>query len=805
MHLSRGFRQMQKNICLVNAVILMLTYQISLPTQGSAQSKIDDSKVQDKFKRTILIDPCDEQTPTVNQQAAVEKERERELWISYPGSQEFGSLIGSFDKQAPLHWSTCTHYQVINPTESDLAIIEKMDKLVELNISLNKFDQHLLDSIRKLKRLKNLELVLPTSLLHLLPNVLDLGNVTEISVSVIPSRDAENQPVEVDFSKFPSDDNIRRIKVSGDSIKNTHHLAHLRGLRYLQFDVDRLSQEDLSVLSSLELEELGLFLTQNTNLRSFIQNAQSKVISILNPTDCISEIVNWSLAKKLTVQRKYSKPEQLIARRHDSITLFSNNEFASFNRLLELNNNHWEEIAAPEEYFLPLKQSVAHLKNLKVLNLEQGQLDFTKPDAEWLSLHPRLEYIGPVPQHGADGFVQNIRSLQKLRSLLVWQSDFGKRPLPLNIWFPNLSNLKATNCEIDNRMIPNLNGLPLTELSLSETELSGGLLKELATLKHLRSLDLSKTKINDLAMVSIAELTELEDLNLAGTNISATGIAQLKKLEKLKALNLSHTSVAGLPADTFSQMNVLKSLDLSATDLTDRDISAVVNAKATRLNLSNTLITKKSIELLTSTTDSFRINKDISSTKLNEQRRIQWLPVINATDKIVNTTWLRDFVSSNNQNWQKIISDNPSFSHDYRYTNRYMQTCGRASFGAYEGETFGHLQAGLAHMCTNQYREAIKDFTLYLDLYDGSSEAHASRGLAYLMISDYIRAELELDRAIYCDPLNGNAHAYRAELMRRMGQIEKASTDKNMAAKLGYHQIFPCERSFAASIKKSPR
>jgi hypothetical protein len=84
-------------------------------------------------------------------------------------------------------------------------------------------------------------------------------------------------------------------------------------------------------------------------------------------------------------------------------------------------------------------------------------------------------------------------------------------------------------------------GLPFG-LSLYGEEITNAGLKELASLKSLRSLSLFGTKITDAELKELAKLTSLQTLDLGQTNVTGAGLKELAELKNLQTISLNATN-----------------------------------------------------------------------------------------------------------------------------------------------------------------------------------------------------------------------------------------------------------------------
>jgi Leucine-rich repeat (LRR) protein len=211
-------------------------------------------------------------------------------------------------------------------------------------------------------------------------------------------------------------------------------------------------------------------------------------------------------------------------------------------------------------------KELAPLKNLHTLGLDNNQLtDSVLRSLREMGLLHALTQASAAPAPVYDDFG---RTIQK-----------GKRPtrsedvVELNLW-----------------------GAPVT----------GAGLKEVATLKNLKSLLLGQTKVTDAGLRELAPLKDLATLDLGGTKVTDDGLKELAPLQKLTTLSLPGTLTDGAlrSLHEIGLLHALKlpntwgerptkpedvvSLDLSNTKVTDAGLKELAPLKKlTTLKLNN--------------------------------------------------------------------------------------------------------------------------------------------------------------------------------------------------------------------------
>ena len=191
--------------------------------------------------------------------------------------------------------------------------------------------------------------------------------------------------------------------------------------------------------------------------------------------------------------------------------------------------------------FLPqLIDDVCTLEHLQGLDLGYTQL------GDWAALDLRALHELEVLYLNATGIsgagLRNIAQLKRLRVLnladCLHVTDGGLKVLhPLR----TLQTLDLTRCpQVTGKGLKHLLPLPLRELQLGGTAVTGRDLDRLSEMKELRVLGLHGSPgIADTALQWIAGIETLEVLDLSATQIGGPGLPQLHDLPRLHTLDLS--------------------------------------------------------------------------------------------------------------------------------------------------------------------------------------------------------------------------------------------------------------------------
>ena len=129
-------------------------------------------------------------------------------------------------------------------------------------------------------------------------------------------------------------------------------------------------------------------------------------------------------------------------------------------------------------------------------------------------------------------------------------------------------------------------------VDLNGTKATDATLKELTSLKSLRSLFLEGTQITDAGLAEVKRLDHLALLVLTDTKTTDMGLRELAGLKELQMLILDGTQITDTGLRELSQLDSVEELSLGGTQITDVGLAAVARLKGVKkLQLSGTKIT----------------------------------------------------------------------------------------------------------------------------------------------------------------------------------------------------------------------
>lgn len=120
-------------------------------------------------------------------------------------------------------------------------------------------------------------------------------------------------------------------------------------------------------------------------------------------------------------------------------------------------------------------------------------------------------------------------------------TESGGRVMPLSTSSPLLAvDFRLTAEDADDEKVASIGSIHghVAHLDLSKTQVSDGVIAEVAKMERLVRLDLHKTAISDAALAKLKGLKNLRYLNLYGTQVSDAGLKHLQGIKSLRAVYL---------------------------------------------------------------------------------------------------------------------------------------------------------------------------------------------------------------------------------------------------------------------------
>ena len=234
--------------------------------------------------------------------------------------------------------------------------------------------------------------------------------------------------------------------------------------------------------------------------------------------------------------------------------------------------------------------SFSRLANLTSLDLSGNKivilLDFTFQDLRSLR---RLEvgdndlvYISNKAFLGLVGLRELTIERCNLTSISSQSLSYLRSLVTLRLRYLSISALEDQNfrklgglrgLEIDHWPLleyispHSLQGLNLSWLSITHTNLTSVPTSALRTLAHLTSLNLSYNPISVLESWALRDLVRLKELHMVGTNLVTVQSYALGGLRQISLLNLSSNGLVTLEEGAFQSVNALETLRLDGNPL----------------------------------------------------------------------------------------------------------------------------------------------------------------------------------------------------------------------------------------------
>ena len=271
--------------------------------------------------------------------------------------------------------------------------------------------------------------------------------------------------------------------------------------------------------------------------------------------------------------------------------------------------------------FEPLRgDPAAEMAELKSGAGDEVDLKVAAPTPEelrWLPPNPRVKTIMirtlQVTRDHLDVLVDKCPNLEHLHLF-----DASVEP-GLFASLPKWKSLRRLYISIDrlnDAALEPLRALPLTQLSLSTTQVTDagmevvgtlvGLerlylhdlsltdagIEKLAPLSNLKWLSLNYNEISDVGLRTVAKMTELTQLRLNGTKVTDAGLAELSVLTRLTTLDADGLPITDQGLETIATWPQLEALSIWDARITDSGLAILGRMKSLRsLGVGRTKVT----------------------------------------------------------------------------------------------------------------------------------------------------------------------------------------------------------------------
>ena len=217
------------------------------------------------------------------------------------------------------------------------------------------------------------------------------------------------------------------------------------------------------------------------------------------------------------------------------ISLKGVNTFAKFDNLesLSLSSTPLKNDALQR---LKEMHEEGHLSLLTTLELNRMGID--DAGLELLTKLGQIKHLNLGSTSISDAGLELCRFMPELESLDVSETSingFGFKWLKGHLGFKKLI---AHHCQLQDRWLVNLKGLPIEYLHIGQSGVSDvGLAQHIKTIKELKYLNLGFNRLSDQGISALKTLVNLETLICQGCeNISDQGLYQIRNLKKLRSV-----------------------------------------------------------------------------------------------------------------------------------------------------------------------------------------------------------------------------------------------------------------------------
>ena len=160
-----------------------------------------------------------------------------------------------------------------------------------------------------------------------------------------------------------------------------------------------------------------------------------------------------------------------------------------------------------------------------------------------------------------------------------------------------VTDLNLSNTQITDESMSRVAALQhLRWISVARTKITDDGLKQIAKLKNIRELGVGP-QTTDAGLAHLASLRDLHTLYLGGSRIDGSGIPQLKSVTSLTNLWLDETAVTDDNLRHLRHLPQLQRLVLSSTPITDAGLTHLTSLKELDyLSLADTAITDEAVD-----------------------------------------------------------------------------------------------------------------------------------------------------------------------------------------------------------------
>lgn len=196
----------------------------------------------------------------------------------------------------------------------------------------------------------------------------------------------------------------------------------------------------------------------------------------------------------------------------------------------------------------------AAAKSLQLTRLYLENLPITDEGLRAVSTIDSLRELYLVNVAVTNDGIAVLKSVRSLRTLVIDGTEVTGGGIRHIGQMRALRDLRFRVKSLDNDDLPQLTGLSLERLDVTESPIDNDGLFHIVRLTSLRELTLSYTDIDDDGMQHLRGLPMLETLLLRGLNITDEGLSQLTCFQNLHTVDISGTRVS--EAGVKSLMNV---------------------------------------------------------------------------------------------------------------------------------------------------------------------------------------------------------------------------------------------------------